>query len=218
MGASEQVRTSPGRRARIVARAFVVLASTLALALSELAPSSAPSPVASERLVAAPPVGATSAETSDVSAEAPRVAAAARIAIPRIGVDASLVDIGITPDGYMDSPASASTVGWYQHGARPGEGGNAVFTGHVDFIHVGPAVFWNLARLEASDLLAISLEDGSSIRYRVVSVATYSLPALDMEAVLAPTPVETVTLITCGGVFSGTDYSHRVVVRATRIG
>ncbi len=148
----------------------------------------------------------------------PPSAVATRMTIPRIGVDAPLVDIGITSDGYMDTPGGPGPVGWYQHSARPGEVGNAVFTGHVDYIRSGPAVFWNLSRLEAGDLLSIAVVDGRALEYRVTSVTSYTLSALDMTAVLAPGAGETVTLITCGGAFSGGEYDHRVVVRAARAG
>lgn len=143
---------------------------------------------------------------------------ATRMTIPRIGVDAPLVDVGITPDGYMDTPGGPAPVGWFEHGARPGEGSNAVFTGHVDYIRSGPAVFWSLSKLCGGDAISVTLIDGSVIDYAVTSVDSFAVATLDMAAVLAPARLETVTLITCGGAFSGGEYDHRVVVRAVKTG
>jgi hypothetical protein len=50
----------------------------------------------------------------------------------------------------MPSPDNAWDVAWYDFSARPGAGSNAVFSGHVDYHDVGPAVFWNLRDLRAA--------------------------------------------------------------------
>lgn len=43
-----------------------------------------------------------------------------------IGVDASVVSVGITPDGEMDIPKDPAHVAWFKFGPRPGESGSAV--------------------------------------------------------------------------------------------
>ena len=36
---------------------------------------------------------------------------------------------------------------WFAPGVRPGQPGNAVIAGHVDYAGIGPVVFWNLRTL-----------------------------------------------------------------------
>lgn len=137
--------------------------------------------------------------------------------IPAIRISAPLVPLGVRPDGYMDLPYNPHQVAWYQFTAKPGMGGNAVFSAHVDYINYGPAVFWNLSKLRPGDEVSIKLTDGTWLRYTVSVSYTIPVELLDIHALLAPTDDETVTLITCAGAFANDNYSHRVIVRGTRI-
>ena len=140
----------------------------------------------------------------------------ARIRITRIGVDAPIENKNITKDGVMESPSGPDVVAWYDFSAKPGLGGNAVFSGHVDYIKRGPAVFWDLRKLLDGDLIETVLQDGTVLQYEVSAVQSYPIEEIPMAEVLAPTSTESLTLITCGGSFSGGVYSHRLVLRATR--
>lgn len=139
-----------------------------------------------------------------------------RIRIPRIGVDAALVTLNLAPTGEMASPDGPSLVAWYDFTGKPGAAGNAVFSGHVDYVNHGPAVFWDLRKLEPGDRIEVRLQDGSELRYVVTASHLYTLADIPMGEVLAPTSAESVTLITCGGTFKSGEYSHRLVVRAIR--
>jgi len=139
-----------------------------------------------------------------------------RIAIKSIGVDSQLVPLNITPDGYMDVPNSPELVAWYDFTSKPGLGGNAVFSGHVDYHNYGPAVFWDLRNLEAGDEIEIVLRDGTVIHYAVTALQSFPVDNIDMAAVLAPTAQESITLITCDGIFDAGHYDQRLVVRAVR--
>jgi LPXTG-site transpeptidase (sortase) family protein len=141
-----------------------------------------------------------------------------RIRIESIGVDAPLVALNLDATGSLASPDGPQAVAWYEFTAKPGLGGNAVFSGHVDYIRYGPAVFWDLRKLQPGDRVEISLKDGALVAYSVVASHLYPLAEVPMGEILAPTPVESVTLITCGGTFGSGGYSHRLVVRATRTG
>ena len=81
-----------------------------------------------EREWAARPATATSEPTTTPVPE--REASDARppghLKIPAIGVDAAIVPVGVTPDGFMDAPDGPDDTGWYKHGPRPGEVGSAV--------------------------------------------------------------------------------------------
>ena len=143
----------------------------------------------------------------------------ARMVIPQIGVDAPMVTLGVDGDGLMEAPSGPFEVGWYDFSAQPGSGGNAVFSGHVDFANVGPAVFWDLRELGLGDLIEVRLADGTAYQYVVTSSVTYDAADAPIAEIVGPTPRDTVTLITCAGTFNrdARQYSDRLVVRAERL-
>jgi LPXTG-site transpeptidase (sortase) family protein len=152
-------------------------------------------------------------------ATSPDSAAIARLVIPKIRVDASVVVKGIGADGYMETPDNGYDVAWYDFSGRPGAAGNAVFAGHVDYYKIGPAVFWDLGKLQADDEIDVRLADGSTYRYAIVGKAVFEANAVPVEQVVGRTPDEAITLITCTGTFdrASREYDQRLVVRARRI-
>jgi LPXTG-site transpeptidase (sortase) family protein len=142
-----------------------------------------------------------------------------RLVIPKIGVDAPVVTLGLDDQGAMQSPKTAFEVGWYNFTAEPGTGGNAVFSGHVDFASVGAAVFWDLHKLGPGDLVVVRLADGTTYQYLVVTSVSYTRDDAPVTEIVGPTSKDTVTIITCTGTFNRDihQYSHRLVVRAERI-
>jgi LPXTG-site transpeptidase (sortase) family protein len=144
----------------------------------------------------------------------PSNAPVVRLQIPRIGVDAGVVSLGVDPDGTMQSPAMPMEVGWYRFASLPGHGGNVVMSGHVDYLRFGPAVFYRLRELQEGDRIVVALEDGASFAYEVTSLTTYGANDPVLDAV-GPTPTEAVTLITCAGAFNSASrqYDRRLVVR-----
>lgn len=149
----------------------------------------------------------------------PTDAPIARLVIPDADIDAPVVTKGVDAAGVMLSPDNATDTAWYDFSARPGFGGNAVFSGHVDYIRVGPAVFWNLKDLEAGDIIEVHLQDGTVMKYSVSSKHQYDAATAPVDQIVGATPEEVVTLITCSGTFnSGShQYDKRLVVRAERI-
>ncbi|HEY8491816.1 MAG TPA: class F sortase [Dehalococcoidia bacterium] len=149
----------------------------------------------------------------------PTPASLPRIVIPKIGVDAPVVEKGLRADRVMESPDGPWEVAWYRFTARPGEGGNAVFSGHVDYVGVGPAVFWELDRLQTGDEVEVHWAEGVTVRYRVVSSVVYDEATAPVPEIIGPTAREAVTLITCAGNFNRRTgrYDQRLVVRAERV-
>jgi LPXTG-site transpeptidase (sortase) family protein len=149
----------------------------------------------------------------------PSNAPIARLVIPAAEIDAPVVVRGVDASGVMQSPDNAYDTAWYDFSARPGYGGNAVFAGHVDYIRVGKAVFWNLKDLKQGDLIEVRLEDGTVYQYSVVSLNQYDSATAPVDAIVGATPEESVTLITCSGTFNQAthQYDKRLVVRAERI-
>jgi LPXTG-site transpeptidase (sortase) family protein len=142
-----------------------------------------------------------------------------RIIVDTAKIDAPIVQKGVDDAGVMQAPDNAYDVAWYDFSAHPGFGGNAVFAGHVDYIHVGEAVFWNLKDVEPGDLIKVQLADGTEYDYAVNFKQQFEADGAPVDQIVGPTPNQTVTLITCGGTFNSAthQYDKRLVVRAERV-
>ena len=150
-----------------------------------------------------------------------------RIAISKIGVEATVLALGRDAKNNPSVPDSGSDVAWYTFTASPGRGSNAVFSGHVDWYYwgqPGEGVFYHLRELQIGDEITVDLVDGSRLRYRVTGNVAVAYDNPDIGRVMDPTSNDVVTLITCGGTWlrdysnpNGGNYSHRVIVRAERV-
>ncbi len=108
-------------------------------------------------------------------------------------------------------------MGWYDFSAVPGQAGNSVMTGHVDYYNIGPAVFWRLRDLDPGDEVQVHLPDGGGVvNYRVTQVDAYNAGSAPVDTILGPADGEILTLITCTGQFNRAlrEYDQRLVVRA----
>lgn len=143
----------------------------------------------------------------------------ARLVIPAIEIDQPTVPGTVNPaTNTMVSPDGPWGIAYYDYSARPGRG-NAVFAGHVDYIHVGAAVFWRLRDLRPGDAIVLRLADGLELRYEVTLNHVYDLDAGPWDELLgADAAPDAVTLVTCDGQFNRAtgEYSDRRVVRAVR--
>jgi LPXTG-site transpeptidase (sortase) family protein len=158
----------------------------------------------------------------------PEVAAPMRMVIEKMGVDAPIITLGLDANRLPEVPNGPDTVAWYDFSAKPGQGSNAVFSGHVDWTVNGQpvtAVFWGLGELEEGDVVKLLLEDGSELQYRVTDNVTIKYDDPDAVNVMDKTPTDVITLVSCGGTWVpdrsaplGGNYTHRVVVRAERVG
>jgi sortase (surface protein transpeptidase) len=141
------------------------------------------------------------------------------IRITSIQVDAEVERRPIV-NGVMTNPTGPFVVAWYGATGRPGEpNGNVVLAGHVDYAGVGPAVFARVGELQAGDHIELTSEDLSSYRYSVTISQFFDAATAPVEEIIGPTDVESVTLITCGGVFDAAtqSYDQRLIVRAERL-
>ena len=141
-----------------------------------------------------------------------------RLVVPSLGIDAPTVVLGVTSDGTMQAPSTPTDVGWYNFSSKPGGGGNIVLSGHVDYINYGPAVFWKLRNIHMGDVVHLIQADQSVATYKVTTISNYDSDTAPIKEIIGKTPVETVTLITCDGVFNSNthEYDKRLVVRAVR--
>ena len=82
----------------------------------------------------------------------------ATISIPAIGVDASVVPVGLVPGTDTLQIPDIDHVGWYQLGPSPGQTGSAVLVAHIDG-NGRPGVFWRLGHLAPGDRITITFRD-----------------------------------------------------------
>lgn len=143
------------------------------------------------------------------------------LVIPKYGIDAPIQVKGVDADNVMVSPDGPTNVAWYDFSGKPGHGSNAVFSGHVDYIDYGPAVFSHLKDLVPGDTIDVHLEDGTVYTYAVESLWFVSAEPTqeELRGIVGPSTTDVITLITCGGTFDPNtgQYDHRTVVRAKRV-
>jgi LPXTG-site transpeptidase (sortase) family protein len=176
--------------------------------------------------IVATPAGQPTA--AGVPSDVPKGPAPTRFMIPALYIDAPIITKSLGADGLPAVPDRPDQVAWYDFSATPGMKGNAVFSGHVDWQTTDrvpiPGVFYRLREMKIGDVIEVTLEDGSTIKYRVTgNVATpYDDP--NVVKVMNPLDRDVITVITCGGAWirngseaNGGNYSHRVIVRAERI-
>lgn len=141
-----------------------------------------------------------------------------RLMIPKIGVDAAIEYVGVTPDGSMGIPSGPSTTAWFDLGPRPGEIGTAVIDGHFGWKDNIPAVFDDLHTLQKGDILQVQDDKGATINFVVREVRTYGQnQTKDAFGALGPSDGKAhLNLITCEGIWSSSQksYADRLIVFA----
>ena len=122
-----------------------------------------------------------------------------RVAIPSIGLSATVVPVGLDRAGHVKMP-DPSVAGWYRPGTAPGMPGPAVLVGHVDSYH-GPAVFYRLSGVRLGEKVQVTRADGSMSTFTIGKITVVSKTDFPSQAVFARTGRGTIRLITCTGPF-----------------
>ncbi|MDQ1534921.1 MAG: hypothetical protein QOF28_2682 [Actinomycetota bacterium] len=174
-----------------------------------------------------------------LSLRAKPVAVPLQLRIPSIGVDASVLGVGLTAGNVMDAPMGRADdpvwqqAFWYRGSAVPGAASTALLAGHID----GGgrlAVFAHIAELKKGDLIVVhDTRTDLDVRFAVTGAVAYTLAETTTPAVLTsmygagpvagkpPQPstdgLARLTLVTCAGTFVNGTHDHRLVVYATRI-
>jgi sortase (surface protein transpeptidase) len=164
----------------------------------------------------------------------PADATFARLRIPTLGVDAQVSSRYVGTDGVMTNPEGPAHVVWYDMaawnsmGGAPGSGGNAIFSGHVDYAanvgyagvyYRGQGVFSQIRLLSAGDIIEVDY-GGETLRYAVEWRQQVGATGGDWGAIWSSNvATDSITIYTCGGEFDFTtrSYADRVVVRAERV-
>ncbi|MFJ1797773.1 class F sortase [Streptomyces sp. NPDC088180] len=192
-------------RFRRTAALLTALAACVALAgCSSAEPTASSSSVSGTP--SAPARGETASGTTG-SAEPSRTdepdrPAPAHVSIPSIGIQSSLMELGLNPDGTVEVPPAEKgmTAGWYSGGSAPGTPGPAVLIGHND-TRFGRAVFHDLKDIREGAEVLVRDGAGKTLRYTVTGKEAVSKKAFPTDKVYGPTKDSTLRLITCDGEF-----------------
>lgn len=169
----------------------------------------------STRAIAVPPVAVPAASPSHAYHES-TVADPQRMTISSINLSASVVPVGLQPDGSLAAPGDFSQAGWYTGGTPPGAPGPSVIVGHVDS-HLGPAVFFRLHELVLGESIVIETANNATLTFIVERIEQHPKDRFPTTEVYGPTNQRALRLITCGGEFDRAARSYRdnIVIFAT---
>lgn len=141
-----------------------------------------------------------------------------RLIIRSIGVNAPVLAVGVDKQGNMGVTNQSFNVGWYSPGVIPGDPGDAVIDGHLDWYDTSRAVFYNLKSVSVGDDIEVQRLDGVTKHFRVSAVRAVAYNASVPGLFVRSGPAR-LSLITCGGSWSSKlgEYLQRVIVDATLV-
>lgn len=122
------------------------------------------------------------------------------IDIPKLGVHARVLSMGVDKDNVLESPRGIYDAGWYNASAKPGEQGAMLVDGHSG-IGKTHGIFHFLSKLTGGDSITITRGDGQKYTYVVVKTAVLNTGDVDMASMMVsqdPTKPG-LNLITCTG-------------------
>jgi hypothetical protein len=139
----------------------------------------------------------------------------ARLVIPSIRLDARIEPRGLDAKRNLDTAADPNDAAWFDLGPAPGQPGNAIINGHVDW-WTGSAVFTKLGRVRPGDTIEIIRADGGAVLFRITALQRVTAGSR-VASLFEPSSSATLTLITCAGVWNPLTRSdsQRLLVRAT---
>lgn len=162
----------------------------------------------------------TAADESVTSVPEPEetVASDLTLSLPSLGIDAPVIESGVTQDLVLQVPSDPSVLGRWSDGARPGDGtGSVVLAGHVSY-RGELGVLHTLQKLEPGDEAVLTTTGGEQVRYVADQVDVYKKSGLPYQQIFQFDIPERLVLITCGGKFdrSTGHYDSNVVAYLKR--
>ncbi len=209
------------------ALAFVIIAALAAVLPAHFLGAGSPPPAAA--MISEPATeGGGPPQPADIAAAPQAVAQPAgspeaiprRIALPELGVQAPVIEVGLDEAGGVVVPDDVTAVGWYRGSVSLDSlAGSTVIVGHRNSAVAGSGAFDNLEGLEAGDRLRVVDESGTAHRFRVSEVEMVlkeDFASIVREA-FGTDGAHRLTLITCGGDFDSAagSYLSNVIVTAT---
>ncbi len=138
--------------------------------------------------------------------------------IPKLGVHARVLSVGVTPSGALGTPDNVFDTAWYNESSLPGQPGAMLIDGHVSS-WTAHGVFYGLKTLNPGDLLQVVRGDGTIFNYRVVKTVIFNSKNVNMtEALSSVNPgAPGLNLMSCtGDVIPGTSqFNERILVMST---
>lgn len=126
------------------------------------------------------------------------------IEIPKLQVQAPIIDVYTLPGGALDVPLNPKVVGWWAGGAKPGAAkGTAILAGHINYAGVEGALA-RIGSLDPGDVLYIDgLTNGKKTRlkFTITGVRTYDKKVLPYKEIFDQNSVGRLAIVTCGGPF-----------------
>jgi len=183
-------------------------------------------PAAGESVAGDPAATASATGTSAPRGSAPGDAvtvavapAPVSIAVPALGLDQALIELGVTEERTLEVPEDWMDIGWWATGPAPGEPGGAVIAGHVNG-DGKPAVFAELPSLERGAEVVVTRADGSAATYIVRSKEQFAKDDFPNERMYTFEGPSFLHLVTCGGSFDTRSghYDDNIVIFAELVG
>ncbi len=137
-----------------------------------------------------------------------------RLTIPSIGVDAPVIQAGLTADGSVGVPKGPVEVAWFNAGPLPGQMGSAILTGHYGPWRNGSgSVFDDLHKITIGQRVQVTDASGKTLTFRVIQKKIYSATDTVPE-VFTKADGKYLNLITCNGEWLANQqtYNRRLVV------
>jgi LPXTG-site transpeptidase (sortase) family protein len=157
-----------------------------------------------------------SATTSPTTTQPAELGAPTRVTIPAIKVDATLIPVGLKPDGAMQTP-DFGLAAWYDKGPKPGQPGPAVVLAHVDS-KAGPDIFYKLKELKPGDQVTVHYAE-RAVTFAVTSAEQAAKTKLPAAKIWNDAKTPVLRLITCGGAFDrkAGSYLDNIIVYADQL-
>ncbi len=127
--------------------------------------------------------------------------------IPSIGVDATLIHLGLAPTGALQVPAEAGPVGWFTGSPSPGADGPAVLAGHVTY-NGTRGVFFRLSDLQPGARIEITRDSASTAIFTVTSIGSFPKDTFPTGQIYGHTDGPELRLITCAGDYDPVHHSY----------
>lgn len=196
-----------------------VVASDVATGPGATAPEdgpAAPSTAAGSRAGSAEVPVRSAAGVPEARTQSPPV----RVVVPALDADLPVDPVGVADDGQMEVPPDAARAGWYRHGPTVGaEEGTAVLAAHSGSHITALGPLRDLVDLEPGDLVEVTREDGTTVRYAVESARLVPKATIDLADHFRRDGEHRLVLITCDGVWQEDvqSYTDNTVVTATLV-
>lgn len=172
---------------------------------------------------------------------APSAAVPLRFQAPSVGIDVAVLGVGLTSANAVDAPKGPASSAvwdegfWYRGGAEAGQPGVFALAGHVDRVGGAPAAFAHLKDLKAGAVVqVVDQRSGITWQYRITETQEFDMSKVNSAAILdriygpdvaagrtATVPADLVpriSIITCAGTWTGTQYDHRFVAFGQLVG